>query len=232
MQEIGFDIIGDLNLDPDDSFNWQNKQTSLYCIVAGNISTDLRTVIQVLIHLSTLYQGVFFVPGALEYQSSNNITRRTDELNAISQGIPNVCMLHQNVVIIDGVAILGTNGWAGIDKQISAQNIIMSAARYEDFIYLSKSIGKLQRHLDVKQMILVTNAVPNEELYFGEKPECIADQIPLSDVLSSDTEHKVTHWVFGAYQKNVDVTINNVRYINNPYNGTKPYWPKRLTVTV
>ena len=46
MQDIGFDIISDLNLQPDDSFNWENKATSLYCIVAGNNSSDLRTVIQ------------------------------------------------------------------------------------------------------------------------------------------------------------------------------------------
>jgi hypothetical protein len=34
--KIGFDLISDLNLSPNDSFNWENKATSLYCIIAGN----------------------------------------------------------------------------------------------------------------------------------------------------------------------------------------------------
>ena len=35
MIDIGFDIIGDLNLEPNDSFNWEDKPTSLYCILTG-----------------------------------------------------------------------------------------------------------------------------------------------------------------------------------------------------
>ena len=60
MQDIGFDVIGDLNLSINDSFNWENKATSLYCIVAGNISTNLRVVRQTLLHLGQFYQGVFY----------------------------------------------------------------------------------------------------------------------------------------------------------------------------
>ena len=52
MNTIGFDLISDLNLSPEDSFNWEGKATSLYCIIAGNISEDLRTIKQTLSHLS------------------------------------------------------------------------------------------------------------------------------------------------------------------------------------
>ena len=38
MIDIGFDVISDLNLKRNDSFNWENKATSLYCILSGNIS--------------------------------------------------------------------------------------------------------------------------------------------------------------------------------------------------
>ncbi len=41
MLDIGFDIIGDLNLEPNDSFNWENKPTSLYCVLSGNVSSDV-----------------------------------------------------------------------------------------------------------------------------------------------------------------------------------------------
>ena len=37
---LGFDIISDLNLSIDDTFTWEDKPTSLYCIVAGNVSND------------------------------------------------------------------------------------------------------------------------------------------------------------------------------------------------
>ena len=58
MIDIGFDIIGNLNLEPNDSFNWIDKPTSLYCILTGNVSSDMKTVTQTLVHLSQQYQGV------------------------------------------------------------------------------------------------------------------------------------------------------------------------------
>ena len=232
MHEVGFDIISDLNLQPDDSFNWENKATSLYCIIAGNISSNMRTVIQVLLHLSSKYHGVFFVPGRLEYETADNFVKRTEELSAIAQGIPNIVLLYNNVIVVDGIAILGTNGWGNIEGSMTARNIVMSAAKHEDFTYLARCLNKLQRHLDVKKIVVVTSAVPNEELYFGEKPENVVDQIPLDEVLSADTEKKVTHWVFGTYNKPVDTHSNNINYLSNPYNQYGPYWAKRLEISI
>ncbi len=232
MQEIGFDIISDLNLKPNDSFNWENKATSLYCIVAGNISSNLRTVIQVLIHLSSKYQGVFFVPGKLEYETADNFKKRTDELSSIAQGIPNLVMLYQNVIVVDGIALLGSNGWGNIENTLDVRNAAMTAAKYEDFTYLLKSLEKLQRHLDVKKVIVITSAVPTEELYFGEIPENTVDQIPLNEILNSDTEKKVSHWVFGTYNKPVDITLNEVQYLSNPHNQYGPYWAKRISILI
>lgn len=232
MQEISFDIISDLNLQPDDSFNWENKATSLYCILAGNISSNLRTVIQVLLHLSTKYQGVFFVPGKLEYETTDDFAMRTDELSSIAQGIPNLVMLYQNVIVVDGIAILGSNGWGNINDSLDIRNVSMTAAKYEDFGYLLKCLGKLQKHLDVKKIVLVTSAVPDEKLYFGEKPEYVIDQIPLNEILNADTEKKVSHWVFGTYDKPVETNINDIQYISNPYNQYGPYWAKRVTISI
>lgn len=232
MQDIGFDIISDLFLNPNDSFNWENKATSLYCIVAGNVSHDLRTLLQVLAHLSKCYQGVFYVPGILEYQTSDNLIARTAEIAAICSHVPNVVMLHQHVIIIDGVAVLGVNGWSSAGSLDTIEGMINTAARYEDHRYLNATLEKLQRHLDVKKIIVVTSAVPKEELYYGEEPAIVYDQIPLCNVLHVDTEHKVKYWVFGTYSKSVDTTSNDINYLNNPYLGKKPYWPKRLTVTV
>ena len=118
MQEISFDIIGDLYLSVNEHFTWEGKATSLYCIIAGNISNDVNTIKKVLTHLSQVYQGVFYVPGTLEYDSTESIPERLSEIIHIVNRIPNMCMLHQHVAVIDGVAIVGVNGWcdAGINQ--------------------------------------------------------------------------------------------------------------------
>lgn len=232
MREISFDVISDLNLDPNDSFNWENKATSLYCIVAGNISNNLRTVIQVLLHLSSQYQGVFFVPGKLEYENANSFSAKTKELLTVSEGIPNVVVLYNSIVVVDGIALLGSNGWGNIENTIDNKNIAMTAAKYEDFTYLASSLGKLQKHLDVKKVVVITSAVPKEDLYFGEVPDNVVDQIPLCDILETDTEKKVSHWVFGTYSKPVDIMIDNINYISNAKNQYGPYYAKRVSVSI
>jgi len=234
MQDIGFDIITDLNLSPEDSFNWEGKATSLYCLVSGNVSSDLRTVLQTLAHLSRFYHGVFYVPGPLEYMTSPDIEERTDELSAIVDQIPKVVMLHQSVVIIDGVAILGVNGWnnAVMSDSLNVSEMEYNSARLQDMSYLHQSIKKLQKHLDVKKIIVMTNAIPDGDLYFGEAPEISNNQIPLNVVLTSDTENKVRYWVFGNYEKITDTYLKDINYINNPYIRKTPYWPKRLTISV
>ncbi len=106
MIDIGFDVIGDLNLKPNDSFNWENKATSLYCILSGNISSDVRTITQTLAHLSKFYQGIFYCPGSLEYDGVENTNERTAMVVNLSQKIPNLVILHHNIVIVDGIAII------------------------------------------------------------------------------------------------------------------------------
>lgn len=231
--QVGFDLISDLHLSPDDSFNWEGKATSLYCLVAGNISSDLRTIFQTLAHLSLHYQGVFYVLGPLEYKNSKNLNHRTQEILNLTSKIKNVAVLYHHVVIIDGIAILGANGWYA-NEVLEEPDLEMQieAARYEDVAYLKQSIQKLQKHLDVRKILLVTNAVPKDQLYFGEIPPRSENYIPLDLTLIADTEHKVTHWAFGTYEKIVDTAIDNINYFNNPYYKKRPYWAKRVDLTV
>jgi hypothetical protein len=187
---------------------------------------------QVLIHLSGKYQAVFFVPGKLEYEQCESLSVRTKELLAITDGIPNVSILYNSVIVVDGVALLGSNGWGNIENTLDSKNITMTAAKYEDFTYLVSCLGKLQKHLDVKKVVVITSAVPKEELYFGEVPTNVVDQIPLHNILESDTEKKVSHWIFGTYDKPVDTTIDNINYISNSKNQYGPYHAKRLSITI
>jgi len=233
MHEIGFDILSELRLDIEESFNWENKPSSLYCLVPGNISVHPRTVVQTLSHLATQYQCVFYIPGTLEYELAPfGEEFRTKELEEKISEIPGVVMLYQNVVIVDGVAVLGINGWANGGLEDTQDDLRRTQHRLEDTIYLRHSIRRLQKHLDVKKIIIMSNSVPKPDLYYGETPDIVNNQIPLAVTLESDTERKVTNWVFGSYDKSVDITIDNINYVNNPYVRKSPYWAKRITLTV
>ena len=228
--DIGFDLIGDLHLDHEDSFNWEGKATSLYCVVAGNISQDLRTVAQTLSHLSKFYQGIFYVPGLAEYKTSIDYEIRTKELAILVKRLPKVAMLYHHVVIIDGVAVMGVNGFSADNPDDIDVQLIK--ARLDDIAYLKNSVVKLQTHLDVKRILVISACVPGRGLYFGKTPDHVDDHIYPDVCLSADTEMKVTHWAFGSVDTITNTVQHNVTYMNNPYIKGAPYWPKRISIEV
>jgi hypothetical protein len=231
---IGFDVISDLNLDAEDHFNWEGKATSLYLIIAGNISNELRIIHQTLLHLSKYYQGIFYMSGGSEYDSMHFVKHRTQEIARLCKSVNNVAYLHRHVVIINGVALVGCNGWYGNKIELSddLETLHLVAQNIEEVTYLANSIEKLQLHLDVKKVVVITHSVPGQGLFFGEEPSNISEFMPPQQALLSDTEHKVTCWVYGSYDKNVDTTIDKITYINNSAFNTDPYWPKRLNVEI
>ena len=228
--EIGFDLIGDLNLDPEENFNWEGKATSLYCLVAGNVSEDLRTVQQTLSHLSRFYQGIFYVPGLLEYKTSATHESRTREIVQLVKRLPKVALLYHHVVIIDGVAILGANGWSADNPDDIDMQLIKS--RLDDIAYLNKSVAKLQTHGDVKRILVLTACIPHKQLYFGKVPDHVDDHIYPDYCFQSDTEMKITHWAFGGSNTTTNTVYRGVTYINNPYTKKAPYWPTRVSLDV
>ena len=230
--EIGFDVISDLCLSPNDNFKWTSKATSLYCIVAGNISSDTRTIIQTLGHLAKYYQGVFYIPGRLEYEGFDDLEMRTEELAAICDHLDSVAILHHNVAMIDGIAVVGVNGWGSLPEDYNLTNIQMLHEREDDLLYLYKTIERLQVHMDVKKIIVASSAVPRKDLYFGQLPEYVETMPTLSSCAQFDTEKKLSHWVFGTYENVVDVTVNDINYINNAYVKSRNYWAKRVTIKV
>jgi len=230
--QIGFDIISDLTLTKEDTFTWDGKPTSLYCAIAGNISTDKSVVQSVLSHLSKLYHGVFFIDGSLEHESLEDHQKKVNDLTRMCKLFKNVVYLHNNVVIVDGVALVGSNGWYGnyVPKD-AIDNIRLEILYQEDLSYVSSTIEKLQLHVDVKKIVMVTNSVPEKDLYYGELPLEL-DEVGPTDVLSFDTEGKVSHWVFGSYEKDVDTMKSGVHYINNSSHRKNPYWAKRIVIDI
>jgi len=233
--KIGFDLISDLYLEPGDKFDWEDKATSLYCVIPGNISYDLRTISKTLLHLGQYYQGIFYAPGALEFQETESISSRLYELNMLCKRLPRIALLHQQVVIIDGIALVGCNGWVGNTIPTTMDALIsVEKGRTEDNIYLRTSIEKLQKHGDVTKIFILTNSVPNESLYFGEVPKIISyrPELALIHMLDLDSEAKITHWAYGTYEKSVDTNINGVNFIANPSFNKNPYYAKRIEVEV
>jgi len=231
---IGFDVISDLNLDAENRFDWENKAKSLYLIIAGNISNDLRVIHQTLVNLSQYYQGIFYIPGSLEHDSMHLVKNRYREIIELCKPLKKVSCLYKHIVIINGIAILGSNGWYGNKTTLTTtlEKLHLHSQHVEDVSYLGASLRRLQLHLDVKKIIIVTHGVPSSELFFKENPSQIEDQIPLTQVLGNDSENKVCNWVYGSYNKNVDTTIHNINYVNNSYYGKNLYWPKRIDVEV
>ena len=149
MVLFGFDVISDINLNPSDDFDWTGKPTSLFCLIPGNISSDVVTVHRVLKHLSNLYQGVFYIDGSLENSDMYSRDERVEELKQLCGGLRNVIYLHNNVVVIDGVALVAINGWY---KNYKNNKIVddfhAKCFRFEDISYLEKTLEKLQLHVD------------------------------------------------------------------------------------
>lgn len=258
-----FDLISDLHVETWDSFDWTGQPTSPYCVVAGDVSRDPNLVAETLDHLSQCYAGVFYIDGNDEhrYQLEDLGNSYRDLKNKI-KSLDRVVYLQDNVVIINGVAILATNGWWSYDFEAttdsdqcrdwycdyvqssrSVPDAITSIA-YHDAAYISNSVSKLQKHQEVKSIVMVTHTLPAPWLC-NHDPD-LANTFRMGSMgnphlqlaLDNDTERKIKVWAFGHYHRTVDRDFNGIRYVSNPRgNGNTPwkqsaYYPKRIEVVI
>lgn len=229
---FGFDLISDLHLTSSTSFDWTGKPTSLFCVVPGNITDDMIVLKNILKHLSGLYHGVFFIDGTLENEGIMPRDFRNSEIQGICNNYRNVIYLHNNVVVIDGVALVGINGWNGNASDINyIDEFHHKCFKYEDITYLTKTVEKLQLHKDVKKIIIISNCIPAKELFFSQ-PNPNDDDCYAGQALDEDTEKKVAVWVYGSDNKMVDTVISGVRYVNNTKFDREPYYAKRIEISL
>ena len=260
---FAFDLISDLHRETWSDFNWAGQATSPYCIVAGDVARDRTIVLEVLQHLGQCYQAVFYVDGNDEHRYYyDDLNASYADLVRRIRRIPNVVFLQDNVVVVDGVAILGTNGWwnYALDPSIDAEQtslwfqdqvsvngqVANTVGRLAatDATYMTTSIKRMQTHNDVKKIICVTHTVPD--------PALIAHDITLDGTmrfntmgngfmtraLSADTENKVHTWCFGHYHGSVDQIRHGVRFVNNCRGRGDTEWrqyvyhPRRIEVDV
>lgn len=260
---FAFDLISDLHVETWDQFDWTGQPTSPYCVVAGDVSRDHDLVIQTLEHLSECYAGVFYIDGNDEhrYHLEDLAGSYRDLKNRIKQ-IDTVVYLQENVAIVNGVAVLATNGWWSYDfdpainydetqawyceyvqSTLSSADAITGIA-YHDAAYMRNSVKKLQTHQEVKSIVMVTHTLPGSWLCdhdpdLADHPRfnCMGNP-HLQMALNEDTERKIKTWAFGHYHRSVDRDFGGIRYVSNPRGrGNTPwsqpaYYPKRIEVEI
>jgi len=259
--QFSFDLISDLHIDNRKTFDLTGHATSTICIVAGDVGRSRVSTINALKHLCNCYQAVFYIDGNDEHRDQLEFldisyAEFTSQLLEIS----GLIYLQDNVVIIEGVAVLATNGWWGYDfdpnidydlsknwytnqvniSEHAANNIQLFALN--DTAYLINSVKRLQTHQDVKHIVVVTHTVPlpelisHDPLIVGTERFNVMGNGYMSKVLDADTEGKIHTWCFGHYHSSVDQIINNVRYVNNCFgklnsvHNKSVYYPKRIVI--
>ena len=259
--QFNFDLISDLHIETWDSFDWTGQATSPYCIVAGDVARDRDVLRQTLQHLGTCYQGVFYIDGNDEHRHTlDNLGDSYQFLDRTLDNIKNVIYLQDNVVIINGVAILATNGWWSYDmdpaldydqsqqwyqdrmKTISSTADAITGLAFNDATYMINSVRKLQTHQDVRAIVVVTHTVPapwivNHDIDLVDtwRFNCMGNP-HMQLVIDEDTENKIHTWCFGHYHKSVDRDLHGIRYVNNCRGrgdtewSQSVYYPKRITV--
>lgn len=260
---FAFDLISDLHIETWTEFDWTGQATSPYCIVSGDVCRDRSVLVDVLTHLGQCYAAVFYIDGNDEhrYYLEDLGESYQDLVKRISK-IPNVVYMQDNVVIVNGVAILATNGWWCYDFDPNIEvaqtvewyqqknQISLSAANnlngvaYHDAVYLINSVAKLQTHPDVHSIVIATHTLPASwiidhdlELVDTWRFNCMGNRHLLS-ALDEDTEHKIKTWCFGHYHKSVDRDFAGVRFVNNCRGrgdteySQMAYYPKRIEITL
>jgi predicted phosphodiesterase len=261
---FAFDLISDLHVETWDTFDWSGQATSPYCVVAGDVARDRQRLLDALTHLGQCYPGgVFYVDGNEEHKDY------IDDLGASYRAlardidvIPNVVYMQDNVIIVNGVALLGTNAWwtydfdPAIDVDTSIQSIqdhfgidnssatnIMGVA-YNDAAYMINSVRKLQTHREVGAIVIVSHTVPAPWV-IRHDPDLVGNwryngmgNSHITRAIDEDTEDKIKTWCFGHYHRPVDREFGGITYVSNPRgrgntDWCQPaYYPKRIEIKI
>lgn len=246
---LTFDLISDLHVETWSEFDWTACATSPICVLAGDVARDPDILQGTLQHLAECYQKVFYIDGNEEHKYHwDDLDRNYSDIAAMVAAIPDLVYLRDNVVIIQGVAFLGSNVWwdwnfdTGIDQiqskawfqdrqQCNPHVADMIAAHSKnDLDYLYDGIKRLQSHQDVKKIVVISHTVPSVNLICHDvdlEGTCRINTMgnSLAERLrSADSKKKISHWCFGHYHGSIDKEIDNVRYVNNCRGrGSTPY---------
>ena len=144
-----FDLISDLHVETwDEPFDWTGRATSAHCVVVGDVAKDRKQLVSALAHLGQCYQAVFYIDGNDEHTDfREDLGSSYRDLSRLVNRIPNVVYLQDNVVVIDGVAILGTNGWWGFDFDLGIDYVSSQEWYREKFGLAAEATHAISRML-------------------------------------------------------------------------------------
>lgn len=233
--ELSFsiDLISDLNLTKTNQFDWTGKPTSLFCVVAGNISSDLEVVKNTLTHLSDCYRGVFYIDGTLEHSNLSDYESNVEEISGICKNINNVIYMHNHIVILNGYSFVAVNGWYNsINNVHTIEDLaILENLRKQDLAYLGNTLKGLQSHKDASRVIVISSCVPFDDLLCNHHTAhtCEGDEPGLSLVM--DIHEKVKTWLYGGTEVISDINYLGRHYVNNPKFENQHYYPKHVIIS-
>ena len=264
--KFAFDLISDLHLDytgTAESFDWTGQATSRFCLVAGDIARDRELLVKTLTHLGECYEAVFYIDGNEEHKNyMTDLGASYRDLAKRIKTIHRVHYLQDQVIVIQGVALLASNGWWGFDFDETANPEIISstwlsetsfdevnpyiitALSHNDAAYIQRSVKRLQLHNDVKKIVIVTHTVPDTRLVDHDLQLInswrygVIGNSNMNYALDLDTEKKIHTWCFGHYHGAVDRVLENRRFVNNcrgrsnHKNFTPAYFPRRIEVEI
>ena len=251
---FAFDLISDLHVETWPDFDWTGQATAPYCVVAGDVARNRERLLETLTHLGRCYPGgVFYVDGNEEHKDYlDDLGSSYQDLARDIDGIKNVVYMQDNVVIVNGVALIGTNAWwtydfdPKIDISSSVQSIQdhfgisnstavnITGVAYNDAAYLINSVRKLQTHSEVQSIVLVTHTVPAPWI-ISHDPDLAGTwrfngmgNRHISKAIDEDTEDKIKMWCFGHYHRPVDQQLGGIRYLSNPHGRGNTDWCQRV----
>lgn len=229
-EPLAVDIISDLNLTTAETFDWDNKPTALFCVIPGGVSTDLSVLDAVFDKLSRVYRGVFYIDSGRDHADLRSVSNVVDSISDICKKYNNVVYLHNHVVILNHVALVGINGWyKNSDVTDPIEQTILDTLKMQDIAYLSNAIKTLKKHSDVDRVLIISACVPAEDFLYNRVFDGDLKVEPAMALYTDDTD-RVKTWIFGGSNISVDTTYNERRFVNNPCMSGQPYWPKRITV--
>ena len=239
--KIHFDLISDLHVDTwDEKFSWEGKATSLYAVVAGDITRDRSQIRKTLEEISKHYVMTMFVDGNDEHRwGLDDLKTSYETLQEDIGQIEDFIFLLDDCLVIDNVAFVGTNGWTCFE--FSEDNTYVDSKRWmeqqykismyatqqmeamamSDAGFLCRTVKKLQTHPDIKKIVLVSHFVPNIKLLKHDihldgnyRLNCSGNSF-LTKCVDEDLEKKIDTWCFGHYHSDLEMNIDGIRYINN-----------------
>jgi predicted phosphodiesterase len=251
---VSFDLISDLHVETWDTFDWTSQATSPYCIVAGDVARNRERLLEALEHLGRCYPGgVFYIDGNEEHKDYfHDLGASYRDLAKDLDSIPNVVYMQDNVVIIKGVAVLGTNAWwtydfdPVFDVETSVQSIqdhfgitndqatAINGVAFNDANYMINTVRKLQTHKEVGAIVMVSHTVPAPWI-IAHDPELVdtwrfngMGNSYITKAIDEDSEHKIKMWCFGHYHKPVDQQLGGIQYLSNPRGRGNTDWCQRV----